>query len=433
MLSSLTSDHWALRSRFWLAPLLAAGVRIALIAAGPAPEVWEYDAIARSVLAGDGYVYPHFGQPQRAYYSGVPYVLLTAGTYHLWPERPKAMLVVQAMLAMVTAALVVGLASCLGNPLAGLVAGVLTALHPALVYYDVRKLHPLGLDALLSVAPILVLVARPTRWTAALAGVLIGLGVLQRGSLLPLALFALAWLGSRPGTRRERLVRALAFIGAVAIVVAPWLYRNQRVFGRPRLVTGNGYRFFIGNVPPSQGSALLPSGQAVIDVADPDLRRALPAQDELGQDRLFWQRGSAFVHAHPATFVGQVARKLVYFWTLTPATGALYPRLYRNLYLAFYGCVLLAAIVGAATLARTGQRRSLLLIAALFLSVSAVHAVFYVELRHRWALEPLLLVLAAVGVSARRDSDATRPSIRPVYIEEDAPRPARTDRLRRLP
>jgi 4-amino-4-deoxy-L-arabinose transferase-like glycosyltransferase len=399
MVSWLTSDRWVLRSSLWLPLLLAAAVRLAAIAAGPAPEIWEYDEIARRLLAGDGYVCTHFDQPQRAYYSGVPYIALTAAAYRLWPDDPKAMLVVHTLLALLLVAVVVRLGERLAGPTAGLVAGVLTALHPALAYYDVRKLHPLGLDSLLTVAPVLLLLRPPSARQAALIGVLLGLGILQRGSLIPFALAALVWTAAAGGEARERTRRAVAMAAAIVITLAPWLYRNQQVFGRPVLVTGNGFRFFIGNLPPSQGSARLASGQDVVEVAEPDLLNVLPALDEAAQDRLFWERGRAFVHAHPAAFAAQVARKLVYFWTWTPVAGAAYARLYLFLYLVYYGAVLLAAGAGAATLYRSEHRRALILILALLLSVSAVHALFYVELRHRWALEPILLLLAAIGIT----------------------------------
>jgi hypothetical protein len=398
--SSPTSDRsgrsLSRRPALWLPLLLAAAVRLALIAAGPAPELWEYDAIARHLLNGDGYVYEHFDQPQRAYYSGVPYVALTAATYRLWPESPKAMLVVQTLIGLATVAVAATLAARLAGPIAGLAAGVLTALHPGLVYYDVRKLHPLGLDTLLTVAPVLMLLGPLGRKRAALAGVVVGLGVLQRGSLLPFAVFACAWIAAQAeAPRSERMRRAALCAAAATLVLVPWLLRNQGLFGRPLLATGNGYRFFIGNVPPSTGSALLPSGEPVLDRADPTLLSALPTLDEAGQDRLFWERSLDFVRARPATFARQVARKLASFWTWTPAAGALYPASYRWAYIAFYLAVLVAAAVGARRLAASGERRVLLVLAALFVSISLVHAVFYVELRHRWALEPLLLVLAA--------------------------------------
>jgi hypothetical protein len=40
----------------------------------------------------------------------------------------------------------------------------------------------------------------------------------------------------------------------------------------------------------------------------------------------------------------------------------------------------------------------LLLIGSVFLSVSLIHSLLYFELRHRWLLEPLLAIFAAIGI-----------------------------------
>jgi hypothetical protein len=367
-----------------LGPAVLAGlVRLLLIAASPPPEVWEYDVLARNLLAGDGYVYEHLGTPYRAYYSGLPYVSTTAGVFALW-ESATAMLVVQALFAMALCAVVASLA--------GPLAGLLTALHPALVYYDVRKLHPLGLDALLGALAVLCLVRGRH---AALCGFVLGLGVLQRGSLLPFAVFALVWLVARPAHRDRRPRTAALFIGGLSLAVAPWLARNATFFGRPLLVTTSGEHFFVGNVPPSVGGNLLPSGEPVLD-AHPGLREELSGLDEVGQERLFWARGVTFAREHPAALTWRVVKKLGLFWTFGPQTGALYPRAYKYVYLAYYFALLALAIVGSIRLARGSpeERSTMVLILALFASVSLVHACFYVEMRHRWALEPLLLALA---------------------------------------
>ena len=65
------------------------------------------------------------------------------------------------------------------------------------------------------------------------------------------------------------------------------------------------------------------------------------------------------------------------------------------------------AVPGAIRLYRDGARggmgrAGLLLLGAVFVSISVVHSVFYVELRHRWAIEPLILVLSAAGLLAVR-------------------------------
>ena len=40
----------------------------------------------------------------------------------------------------------------------------------------------------------------------------------------------------------------------------------------------------------------------------------------------------------------------------------------------------------------------LLLIGSVFLSVSLIHSLLYFELRHRWLLEPMLAIFAAIGL-----------------------------------
>src|SRR5687767_14604553 len=102
--------------------LLAAFVRLVLIALGGAHERWEYDNIARNLLAGTGYVYDDGATARYAYYSGVPYVWTTAAVYWLFPDHPKAMLLVQALFAAGTTLVAARLAERLAGARAALVA-----------------------------------------------------------------------------------------------------------------------------------------------------------------------------------------------------------------------------------------------------------------------------------------------------------------------
>ena len=189
-----------LTRRHAMAGLLAAAVvvRLALVAAGGPPETFEYDELARNLLAGRGYVYHHLGDaPFRSFYSGVPYVALTAAMYGLAPGGRTAMLVAQAVVSAGLGLVVVLIARRLMDERFALVAGALTLFHPALVYYDTRKLHPLGFDALAVAAAVLLLMkARETRRPAVAlgAGLAMGLAILQRGSTGLAALAAAGWL-----------------------------------------------------------------------------------------------------------------------------------------------------------------------------------------------------------------------------------------------
>ena len=102
--------------------------------------------------------------------------------------------------------------------------------------------------------------------------------------------------------------------------------------------------------------------------------------------------------------VGQFAFShcCVHFWWFAPQTGVLYPSSWRQLYMAYYVVVLLLAAAGAWRLARIGApaTRLALLLGAFLFGLSALQSVYYVEARHRWAIEPMLLAISGGGVAA---------------------------------
>jgi hypothetical protein len=398
---------------FWIAPALAVVVRLAAFAASLLPpETFEYDALARNVLSGRGYVYEHNGTPYRGYSSGLVYTALSVAFYALGSIGPELLRLAQFAIAAATTIAVIFTAGHLGAGRAAVVAGALVAMHPALVYYDVRKLHPLGLDALLPAAFLAAVLAsrHAGAWAAAGCGVLLGLASLERLTFLPMLVVAAFWLADGLSWR-DRVRRLAAFASATLMTLAPWLVHTHVVFGAPILSTMTPEYFFLGNVPPSSGSLHLPSGVRVIDAAPPEVHAKLAAADERGQARIFREASSEFVTREPGRFAAGVARKLLYFWTWAPQTGVLYPAHYRRLYLALYTILLTAAIVGAWN-RRKVARRALGLILALCATVSLLQALLYFELRHRWGLEPLLVVLAVFAVPATSGPRPEAPAAR---------------------
>ena len=370
---------------------------MALVLAWPRePETFEYEEIARNLLSGRGYVLEHFGTEYRGYSSGLIYTLLTAAAHAL--GAPGVFLfVLQCLFAAGTTLAVWSIARRLGASVArATAAGLITALHPSLVYYDVFKRHPLGLDALLICGLVATVLAVRSPASAAVAGTVLGAAMLERLTLVPMLLVVPFWLGAGLGGH-ERRRRIAAFAVAALLPLTPWVVRNTRVFGRPLLSTMTSEYLFMGNVPPSLGSYHLPSGELTLSAAAPELRERLPQEDEQGQGRLFRAAFLDFVRREPARFAYGVARKLVYFWTWAPQTGVLYPAPYRAVYLGFYGLLLILAVAGAAHAARHSEesRRALWLIAILGLVLAALHAVLCFEMRHRWSLEPLLVALGA--------------------------------------
>jgi hypothetical protein len=148
------------------------------------------------------------------------------------------------------------------------------------------------------------------------------------------------------------------------------------------------------------GSSYTPDQQTMLQVAPPEFQARIAAASERQRMDIYRDAATAYIEQHPADAVRLYALKLKAFWWGSDTTGALYPELWTLLYDAWYAAVLLFAALGVWSTWRDARARSVsLLIVASLVLISASQAVFYVEGRHRLAVEPLLLVLAGIGLS----------------------------------
>lgn len=116
------------------------------------------------------------------------------------------------------------------SPWAGLLAGLAVALHPYLVWHDVHMNREI-LDHFLAAATVYLTLHAAERFgwrRAAALGAVLGLAVLGNVRLeaLPFVLAAYLLWRVRP-TARGALLGVTALLAAAAVVVAPWIVRNQ--------------------------------------------------------------------------------------------------------------------------------------------------------------------------------------------------------------
>ncbi len=370
---------------------------------GP-PERFEYDDLARHLVAGRGYVYEHLGTPYRSFYAGLGYIGINAVTDWLFPLQPPAMVVVQSLYAGLLAIVVFQIARRFFPDTDALLAAALVTFHPALIYYDARKLHPLGFDSLMMMVTVwLLLRLRENRrpWTAAATGVAMGLAIFQRGSMMLFCAASLIWLALVVQPRPRGLRTASAVAGGLLVVILPWAARNYSIHGMLMLETMTMQQLWKGNATYSNGSGYLAGGQNVYEAAPQRLTQEWRRRDETGQFRLFRDEAFAEIRKDPARAAGLVVKKFVYFWTAPPNSGQAYPAGFFYVYFAYYLVVLAAAGVGIGAVYRQSAfRADAALIVIYFASVSIVHAIMFVEMRHRWGAEPLLLAFAPGGARA---------------------------------
>lgn len=376
----------------------------AAVLGGRFPEFWEYEYIARNLLDGRGFVFPHMGGEYHAYAEPL-YPWLVAAVYAVSGRSVLALGLAHCALSALVAPVIYHFARRTFGDRAALLAGLLVALHPGLVGYAV-KFHPVVLDVLfmaLVALAFLQLVEAPTRGRAVVLGLAVGLCVLTRPTVLAFVTVALVWAAWRPAAPRlaGRLLLAVAI---AAVVVAPWVVRNYVVVGGFVLTRSNTpFVFWLGNHPGTTGGATNPNESAgtssLFNLAPPELQRqVLDAPDELAKNRVFRDEALAYVRAAPGAFVGRTLRKLYYFWWFAPYQGRRYSSWQFTVYAAYYAGALALAVVGLLATPRA-RPQGVTIIVLLLASVSSAQALFYIEGRHRLVVEPLLLVLSGAGLA----------------------------------
>lgn len=404
-----TGDHLARRvatvARSPAPPIVLAFVaRIAaqlLLGYFEHPETWEYDTVARNLVSGNGYIIEHNGTTYQAFTSPA-FPLLLVGLYAAFGISPVPVGLLLAMFGSALSWTVFEIGRRVSNSaVVPALAGWLAALHPGLVVYAAKG-HALGLDALLAALAVLALLVyrhrrdgRATLGIAPLAGVI----ALARPTFLPFLVLGLVVLGLRSRPRSAFLSRGLVVLLGIVLITGPWLVRNQLVLGRATMATTNSEVLWRGNNPVATGGALTDDGIAMLDAA-PAFKASVWGRPEIEQDDAFRAAAIEYMAADPWRTVRAAAGKLYAFWWFTPRTGMLYPSAWLTVYVAYYVVAVLLALMGIAIVARTRQWWPLFVIGSAFVTVSVSHALVYIEGRHRWELESLLLVFSAIGVVA---------------------------------
>jgi 4-amino-4-deoxy-L-arabinose transferase-like glycosyltransferase len=396
------------RKLYWLIALFGCAVRLVVgIATGGVrhPQLLEYDWIAQSMIAGRGFVFPHLDVN---YYSFAPplYAWISVPGYWLVGSIVPLMLIQIAAGATLAAIAALIAERLYAGSIAGVASGILVALHPGLIIYSATKAHPLTFDALffaLALLQCLRIAERPTLRRFVVFGLIVGVGTLSRGTVVIFLPIAGLWLlATIPKRIWFNAIRNLIVAGlCAAAIIAPWTIRNsilhhQFVF----LLTTDAEDFWRGNNPQATGGSYFDNGTLVLDKLSPQDQSELRQQpNEIAQANWFARKSREFIRAQPLSFVRIFLTKLYHFWWFAPQTGVEYPSRWRNLYMLYYVLALFLAVLGLWRTVRVGPPAShfAMLIVVFVFALSVLQSLYYVEGRHRWGIEAMLLALSGVG------------------------------------
>lgn len=182
----------------------------------------------------------------------------------------------------------------------------------------------------------------------------------------------------------------------------PWTLRNYLIHKQFILTRSiDTYVFWVGNNPNFSGSNLNKSGIPVIELAPQAFKEKIYKLDEISQNKEFLNAALNYIKKFPFRFIERTIKKFYYFWWFNPQAGLLYPKTWLILYQIFYIFIFTFGIFGIYFSYKEGffkNRSSAMLILLALLFISIAQSLFYIETRHRWAVEPLFLIFTAKGM-----------------------------------
>ena len=320
--------------------------------------------------------------------------------------------IAQVVVAVATALVVLEIGSRLRSPGVGLVAALITTLHPYVVWHDVHLNRELLDGFVLTVLTLCALAAYERRSLplAAATGVAAGLAILgnARIVLLPLVVgIYVAW--------RMRLGQALTavalVVGAAALVVTPWVVRNEVQVGCYAITTDARALWKANN---ANTRAVLDRGGWIDDVpalpgappwpelaADLTLAGKPTTVDECAQMRLYRRQVLDFWRDHPGEKARLAVQATRMLWSPFPresdGSGSGTARLARRtIEPAFVIALYVLALVGVFV-----APPHFVGLAALLLAYNTLAAmVFAGSVRYRAPWDFLLALLAAFALAS---------------------------------
>jgi 4-amino-4-deoxy-L-arabinose transferase-like glycosyltransferase len=387
--------------------LIAFAVRLGYVAVAERPPISDeqyYDGLAQALAAGEGYA---AGGVPTAYWP-VGYPAFLAFFYAVFGHYYLPVLIFQALLGAATAAALVLLGREFGSPAAARAAGLIIALAPNQIAYAAR-LFPAVVTAFALVGiALLVLKTRGFRG-AACAGVATGAA----------ALVAPVMLVSVPAAIVADSFRRLSFfkvvgrgvvVAAVALaVVAPWTYRNWRVFGGfVPISTNGGVNLWIGNNPNATGAYSYPTSR---------INPLFMTEGELARDRLGREFSWYFMKNNTEQFLLLAVPKFAYTYGADVSafqygdiargvdSVASATRLPARLAQSYYALLWVGFVVGLIKTRRRFLRAkgdTKLPVAALLVwpaALTLVYLVFFGGGRFHFPMLPFMAVAAAFAIT----------------------------------
>lgn len=196
----------------------------------------------------------------------------------------------------------------------------------------------------------------------------------------------------------------------MVLLIGAWTWRDDRVLGRPVLVSTNGgYNLWLGNCPganASTGNRFDAPG-----MEEEHNRIWSGSTGEMDRDRAFARRAREYIRNDPGRFLCLSLSKAAGFWALYPQPMTQdRPRFQGEKLISIFSYGLLLPFALVWLFLRLRQDRASPMILLLLLVHTAIHAVILAKVRLRLPLDVFVILCGTGGMLAAWGGAAIRPA-----------------------
>ena len=385
--------HWVLVSLL----LVAFCIRLFWVLAfqqPPGPDAASYDELGWRLATGQGYVEDD-GSPTAYWPVGYPAWL--AAVYLVWGHSWLAAGVMNAVLGTVIVFLTYWLARQFVSTRQAVLAAAIIAFLPSYVVAYTSNLRNetfYAVFVLLALITTIYAVRTPSWRNVVLLGIVIGLGVYVRPTLLlfPSVFGVLLLLHS--GLTPKRAILLTILTGCTVIVtISPWTVRNFLAMdGLVLTATNGGKTFYLGNGPGATGK------YRRVDMS------VFSDRSEMTVYREGFRKGVDNILSDPIAWASILPVKVWYLWVSDISSMAPYllPEHYQSrlgwlrvIGQSYYTAIVLATLVGLCTdnPLRYWRQPSTLLLILTLAYWTLFHMMFHGQGRFHMPMVPVIVVL----------------------------------------
>jgi 4-amino-4-deoxy-L-arabinose transferase-like glycosyltransferase len=347
-----------------------------------------YDELGWSIAGGDG-IRSTFTDRFPLLLLG--YVWFIAAVYAVVGHSYVALTAVQSVLGAAVVLLLYGIARPLFGRATARVAAVFTAVSFPLVFAAATIGHQ-ALDVFLTTLAVWLLIrimnARGAAWRWVAAGAVVGFAVTVRETNVFLIAFLLGWVAlAHPGGWRASGPALAAFAGGAALVVLPFLAPKVWTPGDRQAMRAHLDRLYRG-----EGGSVPARTELAAPLSDP---KAALTQIQSEPGRVIAVLSRAYARNFATQFLTQPYGG---FDIVFLRKGSEY---YYGMWFYAYALTCLGAVVAVRRIGADGAVASgVILILGVIAARTFPHIVLVSDYRHRVPIEPLLILLAAIGAEA---------------------------------